>query len=69
MSEVRTVRWIDSSIQNVQVGSEDFPRPARIVSIGFVVDETEEYVTLARDDHGDGEWRGLVAIPKIAILE
>lgn len=67
--QVRVVRWIDSSLQNDQVDSDDFPKPVVITSVGFVVDETDEYVTLARDDMGhDGNYRGLCAIPKIAVL-
>jgi predicted DNA-binding transcriptional regulator AlpA len=63
------VRWIDSSLQNGQVDRHDFPKPEVITSVGFVVDETDEYVTLARDDMGhDGDYRGLVSIPKIAVL-
>ena len=67
-NEVREVRWTDSSLQNVQVDRDDFPRPEVIVSVGYVVEETDEYVTLARDDMGNGDYRGLLCIPKIAVL-
>jgi hypothetical protein len=68
-AQIRTVRWIDSSLQNGQVDKDDFPKPVVITSVGFVVDETDEYVTLARDDMGhDGDYRGLCSIPKIAVL-
>lgn len=62
--EVRVVSWIDSSLQNVQVGREDYPKPALITSVGFVVEETDEYLTLARDDMDDDDYRGLLCIPK-----
>lgn len=66
--EVRVVRWIDSCLQNGQVDSDDFPQPVVITSVGFVVEETDEYVTLARDDMShEGDYRGLCAIPKIAV--
>lgn len=65
----RTVRWIDSSLQNGQVDKDDFPKPVTITSVGFIVDETEEYITLARDDMGDGDYRGLCSIPRICITE
>jgi hypothetical protein len=63
------VRWIDSSLQNGQVDKDDFPRPVVITSVGFVVAETDEYVTIARDDMGDGDYRGLCSIPKIAVKQ
>ena len=63
------VRWLDSSVQNGQVDKHDFPEPVVIRSLGFLVRETDEYVVLARDDMGDGDYRGLVAIPRIAILK
>lgn len=67
--EVRTVRWIDSSLQNGQVDASDFPKPFVITSVGFVVRETDEYLVLARDDMGhDGDFRGLCAIPKVAVI-
>ena len=72
MAELRrvcTVTWIDSSLQNVQVDKIDFPKPVVVTSIGFVVEDTQEYVTLARDDMGhDGDYRGLVAIPRCAVI-
>lgn len=69
MEKIKTVRWIDSSLQNWQVDSREFPKPSTIISIGFIVDETDEYITLARDDMGDGDYRGLCCIPKNAIIE
>lgn len=69
MKEINIVRWIDSSLQNGQVDNKDFPKPIVIVTVGFVVDETDEYITFARDDMGDGDYRGLCCIPKIALLQ
>lgn len=66
---IRVVEWIDSSLQNGQVDKDDFPKPARITSVGFVVEETDDYIVLARDDmNHDGDYRGLCAIPKVATL-
>lgn len=68
--EVRVVKWVDSSLQNGQVDASDFPVPVVITSVGFVVKETDGHVVLARDDMGhDGDFRGLCAIPKIAVTE
>lgn len=65
--KIEVIEWVDSSVQNGQVDRQDFPKPARIKSVGFLVEETETYIVLARDDMGDGDFRGLCAIPKIAI--
>ena len=67
--EVRVVRWTDSSLQNGQVDSSEFPEPCVITSVGWLVKETDDYLVLARDDMGhDGDFRGLVAIPRLAVL-
>ncbi len=64
---VQMIEWVDSSLQNGQVDSDDFPKPTTIMSVGFIVDETDEYITIARDDMGNGDFRGLCSIPKFAI--
>lgn len=68
IKETSTIQWIDSSCQDNQTDSWGFPKPIIITSIGFVVEETDAYIVLARDDMGEGDFRGLLAIPKIAIL-
>lgn len=66
--DIKVVRWVDSSLQNGQVDREDFPMPVVITSVGFVVRDEYDHIVLARDDMGhDGDYRGLVAIPKIAV--
>lgn len=65
--QIKKVKWIDSSIQEHQVDHHDFPKPTIITSIGFVVEYTDDYITLARDIV-DKDYRGLVCIPNIAIL-
>lgn len=65
--ELRIIEWLDSCVQDVQVSHHNFPKPMVVTSVGFVVEETEEYITISRDDMGNGEFRGLVSIPRIAI--
>ena len=69
--EARVVKWIDSCLQNGQVDESGFPEPVVITSVGFVVKETDDYLVLARDDMGqeDGDFRGLCAIPKLAVVQ
>lgn len=57
------VVWIDSSLQNGQVGRDELPRPELIKTIGWMVERTEHHVTVARDDMKDDEYRGLCCIP------
>lgn len=66
--EVKHIRWIDSSIQDDQVDHHNFPKPTNAVSVGFIIEETDDYITLARDAL-DKDYRGLICIPKIAIIE
>lgn len=64
---LRIVEWIDSSLQNGQVGKVDYPRPELIRSVGWLVSDDDEQVTLARDDMKDDEYRGLLCIPRVCI--
>ncbi len=68
MNLIKIVEWVDSSLTNVQVDRYDFPKPERIVSLGWVVEENDEYITLTRDDMQNGDYRGLVCIPKVSVL-
>jgi hypothetical protein len=69
MNKISIIEWIDSSIQNSEVGSSEFPKPVTILSVGFIVKEMSNYIVLARDDMGEGTFRGLLAIPKIVIVQ
>lgn len=61
------IEWIDSSLQNVQVGKDDYPKPEVICSTGWLVEETDTYITIARDDMKDDEYRGLLCVPRECI--
>lgn len=67
MRLVAIVDWVDSSLQNGQVGADDYPTPERIRSIGWLIKEGDDHVLLARDDHREDEYRGLLAIPRECI--
>lgn len=67
--EIKIIEWIDSSLQNGQVDKENFPKPVKVQSVGFIVEDSFDCVVLARDDMGNGDYRGLVAIPRFAIVE
>lgn len=68
--KIAVVVWLDSSLQNGQVDRHDFPKPETITSIGWLVDHNQKsHVTLAREDMNNGDYRGLVCIPKCCIEE
>ena len=60
----KTIKYIDSQLINEQ--TEEIAKPQLIVATGFVIAETNDYITLAREVI-DKEYRGQVSIPKIAI--
>ena len=68
-TKIKIIKWLDSSLENTQVWSGDYPEPQIIESVGFVVEETKGWITLARDKMHGGSFRGLVSIPKNAILD
>jgi hypothetical protein len=63
--ERKVIKYIDSSLINDQ--TDEVAKPQIIIACGFVVAETDEYITLSREII-DEEFRGQVAIPKVAII-
>lgn len=63
------VLWVDSAIQNGQVDRYEYPKPELIRSVGWLVEETSEHLLIARDDHKDDEYRGLLSIPKECVRD
>lgn len=58
------VEYIDSNILNEQ--SDHVIKPETIQAIGYLVEETDEYITIARELIDD-EYRGQVSISKVAV--
>lgn len=67
VGDLLIIEWVDSSMQHSQVGKDDYPVPANIRSVGWLVEQTDHFTTISRDDLGDGEHRGLLSIPKVCI--
>lgn len=44
-------------------------KPSKIEIVGFVIDETEEYITLAQEIIDGKEYFNQISIPKVAIYE
>ena len=61
----RVIRYVDSQI--IEQQTDSVAKPQEIIVVGFIVSETENYITLAREIIGN-EYRGQISIPKEAIL-
>ena len=59
------IKWRDSNIINEQ--TDEIPEVAIIESVGHLVEESGDRITLARDKIGL-EYRGIISIPKENIL-
>lgn len=62
--KTKIVKYIDSNIINEQ--TNEIVKPVIITAVGFVIEETDNYITIAREII-DNEYRGQVSIPKVAI--
>ncbi len=62
----KIIEYIDSNCIDDQ--ADEIVQPVEITAIGFVIEETEDHITLAREIIGD-EYRGQIAIPKVAIVK
>ena len=62
----KIIKYIDSNLIDEQ--TFEVAKPLVVTATGFVVEETDDFITLARELIGD-DYRGQVAIPKVAIKE
>ena len=68
-TRIIVVEWVDSSLQNGQVDKHNFPVPEKIHSVGYLVDEGDAHVVVARDDMNNGDYRGLLCVPRECIKD
>lgn len=64
--KIKKIKYLDSNI--IEEQTSEVAIPVKITAIGFIVKETENYITLAREQVGD-EWRGQISIPKKSITK
>lgn len=65
---VERITYVDSSIMSDQ--THQIAKPTTVVSVGFVIAEDDDSVTLAGELIGAyEEYRAQVAIPKVAITD
>ena len=65
------VKWIDSVKQLNDTHLDEFAEPAIMESIGWFVKQEKNYISIAQefDDSKYPQYRFIMHIPKIAILE
>lgn len=69
MLEIRLIEWLDSAHNEGWVSKKDDTlRPDPIVSVGFVVQETKEFVTIAQGE-GSDTYSDKTCIPKFAVTK
>lgn len=67
LKKIKKIRWVDSNHSPHQMSEDELLEPVEIISVGFLVKETKDYVVLARELIED-DYRGVIAIPKVCIL-
>jgi hypothetical protein len=60
------VEWIDSKMYFEQVSEGGIEAPCIVTSVGYLVKDDPDWIAIARESI-DGEWRGVIAIPMVAI--
>ena len=64
--KIAIIRWTDSALhaQDVIYGDDERLSPVEGVSVGLLVKETKEGITIATDYWGNDEWRNCATILK-----
>lgn len=65
--KIRKIRWRDSRMYIAQVGNQEPFDVTVIESVGFVLEDTPDHVTLA-GDMVDTEFRRVIVIPRENII-
>jgi hypothetical protein len=66
--KLKQIRWRDSRMYITQCSKEDVFEVSEIYSVGYVVKEDKNSITLAGDVLNDGDVRRVIVIPKENIL-
>lgn len=68
-SKVAIIRWADANTTVGWVSHEDLEGPSLIVSIGFVVKETADAITITTSISGESDYADPLSIPTGWILD
>ena len=63
------VEWVDSSNAGGWRDEGESFEPVMCRSIGVILKETDEYITLAQTVGDDGKYANIVTIPLVAVTE
>ncbi|MCK9371315.1 hypothetical protein M0R04_15485 [Candidatus Dojkabacteria bacterium] len=65
--KIKKIKYIDSA----RTPDQDslICEPFIIVVVGFVIKETDKYITLAQEIMSNGDFRGQISIPKVTIIK
>lgn len=63
------VTWLDTTVEHGWVDSPDKLEPSHCSTMGYVVKETKEFITVAQTKCEDNEGCNLTCIPAGMILE
>lgn len=66
---IRKVTWIDSCVNNGWRFDDDFPKPSKVKSIGYIIKETKKYIVLTSSKSDVNSYVGPMAIPRSAIIK
>lgn len=65
MNKILEIEYLDSNMIHIQ--TDEVAQPEIMKTIGYLVQETGEYITLSAEIVGN-DWRRQISIPKCAIL-
>lgn len=67
---ITIIKWLDASSQRGPLSKDEFIKGKILLTCGILVDEDNETISLAQDCcERDDEYREVVHVPKIYILE
>ena len=64
---IRKIIYLDSAVTAEQ--SNEIVEIFEMTAVGFVIKETDKYITLAQEIMSNGDFRAQISIPKVAILK
>ena len=67
--DVKTIKWIDSSMARGWFEEGQYIEPALCTSVGFVIREDDVSIMLAQSINTDDNYGNLLIIPKVSVID
>jgi hypothetical protein len=64
---IALVCWLDASWERGEIKPADVRRPVQLESVGFVLHDDEQGITLGSDCDDQGVYRFVLAVPRAAV--